>query len=174
MKNLIVTFLLTFSIAAQAFDDGHLDAHVHGLIEMNLVAEANLVEVYITSPLMNLVGFEYAPRTKTEKAAINVMATHFETPQKWLQFDGSVCQLIHHRVSHGEDHDHDHARHESMHAELEANYQFKCDSDNLNSVAVSLQELFPAIESITLSWIVDTVSGLATLHHGDSVVYFRQ
>jgi hypothetical protein len=177
MKNLIIASLLTFSFSAHAFDDAdaHLDAHVHGLVEINLVAEASHVEIQITSPLMNLVGFEYAPRTEAERTAIHTVATHFETPHKWLKFNDNICQLRHHFVSHGDEYDahHDHDKHENQHAELEAKYQFKCESDSLDSMTVSLQKLFPAIESITLIWVVNAASGLATLHHGDGTVYFK-
>jgi len=182
MKNIVFTSLLTLSCTASAFNDAHLDAHVHGLVEINLVAEATHIELNITSPLMNLVGFEYAPRTEAEKAALHAMAAHFDTPHKWLQFNGNQCELTQHNISHGKDehddhdhhHGHDHDKQESQHAELEANYQFKCDSKGLDSVTVYLQEHFPAIESITLNWIVDTASGSATLHHDDRQVSFKQ
>ena len=179
MKRFIVTLLLTFSCAVSAFDDAHLDAHVHGLVEMTLVAEAAHIEVHITSPLMNLVGFEYAPRTESEKAAIQAMAAHFDSPHKWLQFNGSQCELSNHDINHGKDehdgHDHHHGHeHGAEHAELEATYRFKCDTADLNSVTVSLQDHFPAIESITLNWVVDTTSGTTTLDHNDRQVYFKQ
>jgi len=91
MKSLIFAVLIWPSYTVYAFDDEHIDAHVHGLVEINLIAEANHIEVEITSPLMNLVGFEYAARTEAEKVAIHAMAAHFDGPHEWLQFNGSLC-----------------------------------------------------------------------------------
>ena len=177
MKSLIFAVLIWPSYTVYAFDDEHIDAHVHGLVEINLIAEANHIEVEITSPLMNLVGFEYAARTEAEKVAIHAMAAHFDAPHEWLQFNGSLCELTHRNIHYGEDEHDDHGHHDnhdSPHAELEANYKFKCNSEGLDSVTVSLQEYFPAIDSIKLNWIVDTTSGTATLRHDDRQVYFKQ
>ena len=51
---------------AQAHDN---KAHVHGSAVLQVVMDGETVELALQSPLDNLVGFEHAPRTESQKKA---------------------------------------------------------------------------------------------------------
>jgi hypothetical protein len=149
---------------------------------MTLVSDANIIDIQITSPLMNLVGFEYQAKTPAENKAIAEMSEVFDKPQDWLTFHDSYCQLTQHDVNftdqdhtdHEDDHhQHDHQVGQTQHAELEASYQFSCDEGELNALTISLNHYFKGIESIAVSWIVDEQSGITTIHHREQKIVFN-
>ena len=49
-------------------------AHAHGVATLQVVVDGNLLTLNFESPLDNLVGFEHAPRTDRQKAAVRRMA----------------------------------------------------------------------------------------------------
>lgn len=176
MKIIEFIFLLGWSQLVLADDHENLAAHVHGLVEMSLVAEANIVEINIESPLMNLVGFEYQAQTEAEKEEVQNMIEIFKAPEKWLRFiDTANCQLTQQLVDYGEEahHEHKHEKEETLHSELQASYQFTCAVNRLSSLEVLLQNHFPAIESIELSWIMNNQAGITILHHGEKQVHLK-
>ncbi|MEA3182317.1 MAG: hypothetical protein QOI59_5840 [Gammaproteobacteria bacterium] len=52
---------------ADEFEQHH--AHEHGKVTLNVAIEGSTLLVELDAPAINVVGFEHAPRTKTEKAA---------------------------------------------------------------------------------------------------------
>ncbi len=48
----------------------HHEAHVHGVARMNVALEGNALFIELISPAANIVGFEHAPRTDEQKAAV--------------------------------------------------------------------------------------------------------
>jgi len=67
-------------------------AHVHGVAEMRVVVDCAQLEVPLESPLDNLLGFEHAPRTETERAAVRTMAA---TLRKSRLFAAPAIRLSH-------------------------------------------------------------------------------
>lgn len=49
-------------------------AHAHGAASLQVAVDGNLLTLNFESPLDNLVGFEHAPRTDRQKAAVRRMA----------------------------------------------------------------------------------------------------
>lgn len=47
-----------------------LDTHVHGLSELTIAMEGKSLEIQLTSPAMNLVGFEHKASSKKDNAAV--------------------------------------------------------------------------------------------------------
>ena len=47
--------------------------HVHGTGELHVVIAANRLAIELHSPLENLLGFEHAPRTDKQRAAVKAM-----------------------------------------------------------------------------------------------------
>ena len=56
--------------------------HVHGAAALHVAIEDNRLVLELTSPLDNLVGFERAPRSDREKAAVRAMAARLREPEK--------------------------------------------------------------------------------------------
>jgi hypothetical protein len=55
-------------------------AHVHGVAELRVVVDGAQLEAVLESPLDNLLGFERAPRTEAERAAVRAMVARLRQP----------------------------------------------------------------------------------------------
>ncbi len=55
--------------SSQAETKRELGAHFHGTAALNVVLDGDQVRAELVMPAMDMVGFEYAPRTDDEKAA---------------------------------------------------------------------------------------------------------
>ena len=68
--SLAVAFFATHGpVAAQTERD--LDSHEHGAASINVVIDATAVFVELESPWNNLVGFEHAPSTDSQREAVH-------------------------------------------------------------------------------------------------------
>jgi len=160
-KLFLYLFLFGFMSTTSYAEKHHEhEAHVHGLVEMTLVADGKTVEVAIESPLMNLVGFEHQAQTPQEHEALAAAELFFKKPDQWLQFKTAKCKLIHTNVVLG----HDDAK--SEHNDLDASYQYQCDKSTITAVNINLQQHFSGIEKIDLNWLVNGQAGTNTLANG--------
>jgi hypothetical protein len=75
LKHSIVPASCTALLAALAVHAA--PAHVHGIATLDVVVEGQALDIELESPLDNLVGFEHAPRTSGEIAAVRAMARQF-------------------------------------------------------------------------------------------------
>ena len=94
-------------------DDEHREhgAHVHGAAELTVALIDGQAEIMLETPAFNLVGFEYAPNTDDEKAAVAAATETLETG-KWLSLtDAAGCSLasadVDNTMAEG-DHDEEH------------------------------------------------------------------
>ena len=116
--------------------------HEHGAVTLNLAIEGNSLAVELEAPAINVVGFERAPRTADERAAMSAAAAwlfsgagmigvpkaagcrrdsaSLEVPD-WAK---STSSRDH---AHDHDHDHDHG-HDSGedHADYRASIRYTC------------------------------------------------
>ncbi|MDJ0683682.1 MAG: DUF2796 domain-containing protein [Alphaproteobacteria bacterium] len=104
--------------AAGASDREH-GAHVHGVATLNVAVEGDTVEMALTAPGADIVGFEYTPKTAEEKAAVKDAATFLEDASGLFAFPPEAgCQMQEARVDSallGPDHDHDHKHEDHDH-----------------------------------------------------------
>ena len=196
-------FLISFAgfinnaYAEQA--EGSLEAHVHGLSELTIAMENDAVEIQLTSPAMNLVGFEHRATSKKDIAAVENAESILRKHKALFSFSGSVCKHLetavdvstlidindHHYESHKDEHHHesqkgehhhghkDHGEAES-HSEIVAKYKFSCrDASKLSSIEVALFDYFRGIHEIHAMWVVHSQQGSKELTANNTVVQFR-
>jgi hypothetical protein len=74
MKKIILSlfFALSFTCAAQAAETH--GAHEHGAAKMNVSVEQDTVIIELDSPLDSILGFEHAPKTAKQRAAVQAMS----------------------------------------------------------------------------------------------------
>lgn len=155
------------------------DSHVHGGAAMSVVSEGRLVMVELETPLYNLIGFEYAPRTDAEKRAVMAAQTELSNPEDWIKFndaagcffmsrakeitlfsDDAAHQSSDHRhddaKSGEQDHDHDHDY--GSHKDVILSYSANCAApQKLETVIVDIFERFPAMTTIELVYLGPSV-----------------
>ncbi|MFT6791033.1 MAG: hypothetical protein ACJA04_000233 [Cellvibrionaceae bacterium] len=169
-----------------------LDAHVHGLSELTIAAEGNFFEIQLTSPAMNLVGFEHRASTSKDIATVENAALTLRQHDALFLLSGTDCEHVntsidlsklidtddhahaHQSESNEDEHKHEgHAQNES-HSEVVANYKYRCKHvAPLSSITVSLFESFPGIQKIHAMWVKQTQQGAATLTPNNRIVVFR-
>lgn len=69
--------------------------HRHGVAVLELAAEGAGLTLRLIAPLESLIGFEHAPRTRAQEAAVVRMRETFEGPQPLLRPDEAAgCRSV--------------------------------------------------------------------------------
>lgn len=90
LTRLPLAWLLAVPLAALA--QGH--AHVHGVAKMDIAVEAKKINVNFVSPLDNLVGFERAPRTDSERKRADEAVARLRAGDQMFKFDPAAgCKM---------------------------------------------------------------------------------
>ena len=124
------SFITVIGVYSTSFAQEHrdnIDAHVHGLSEMTIAIEGKTLEIEITSPANNLVGFEHKATTETDIAAVENALSILKQHDSIISFtQESACTLQRldidssslldsHHASNEEHGHHDNAHHDNKH-----------------------------------------------------------
>jgi Protein of unknown function (DUF2796) len=111
--------------------------HEHGKVTLNAALEGTALVIGLDAPAINVVGFEHAPRTDTEKAAVTAAARLLNAGNGLFGFPGEAkcafrgSQLMapHWEEEKADSHSHHegHEEHEH-HADYEASFTFQCEA----------------------------------------------
>lgn len=182
----LVLWAALASTAAAAADGGHRhhDAHQHGVARLTVGAEGAGVEVELTSPAANLVGFEHRPRDAAEAAAVEAALAALREGARLFQLpEAAGCSLHGAEVEtplaagtgpgHEHEHEHEHGSEHPGHADVHARYRFRClHPRQLTHLRVNLFEAFPATARVEAEYATDRGQGAARLTADDPVLRF--
>tara|TARA_R110000782_G_scaffold3506_1_gene12863 strand:- start:71 stop:670 length:600 start_codon:yes stop_codon:yes gene_type:complete len=158
-----VTLLAGLVVAAgpAASAEREHGAHEHGVGQLSLAVEGNVVEIEITAPGADIVGFEHAAETEADRAALAAAAARLKDAVALFRFPPKAdCRLeeaeVHSALlddahDHEKKHDHDkgHAHEAEGHAEFRAHYHFRCaDPAALSHVDLGYFTAFPAAREL--------------------------
>ncbi|MEM9421297.1 MAG: DUF2796 domain-containing protein [Pseudomonadota bacterium] len=165
----LTLFLIGLSTQAAAEPHAH-KAHAHGKAELFVISEDSLLTIQLTADLVDLVGFEHAPKTADETTAIETLHAALSNTEQADQYialpPDASCTIKSASTKggyapreddqdedhHGEDHD-DHHGDEHM---LTAQWVWECSQmKRLKRLEVSLFEQFPAIVHIKANILTD-------------------
>ena len=100
-------------------DDSFLqhDAHIHGVVELNIAQDGNDLLLEITAPGSDIVGFEHAPQTQKQTQAIQQAMLTLNKPSSLFEINSDAnCELtdsyVNQSLSEQSDDDHDHSGHD--------------------------------------------------------------
>lgn len=173
---LALPFALLPLVVAQAHDEhlhdhdhahGSIGAHEHGVARLNAVLEGNALELEMESPAMNLVGFEHAASSDTDKTKVAAVRQQLEHPLALFGLDKDAgCSEGTHELKSplfgdapsADDKDHEHAGehdHEHQHSDINAHYKLTCSSpEKLAQIDLApLFKAFPATQKINVQLI---------------------
>lgn len=128
-------------------------AHEHGVVQLSVAIEGQLLTIDMQAPLDNLLGFERAPRTDAERAAAASMLARLRAPEVGaplfipaasaqcslteVQVQAPVLEPVAQKGSAGE------------HADLDARYGFTCaQPGELSSLEVGLFDAYRRVRRI--------------------------
>ena len=197
-----IALALSTATASEKHDHGHehehehehenrqQGAHVHGIGQLNLALDGRELYIELDSPAANIVGFEYAPSSDADRAALDkAMAALSDGERLFRLTPAAGCRLGDAKIAsallddHGHDeHKHDEHKHDDhkhdghdheTHADIRATYQFACDNPGaLDGVVVEVFEAFPGTERLQMQFVIGERQGAAELTPADHVVNF--
>ncbi len=71
-----------------------LEAHVHGALELTIAMENDMLEIQLTSPAMNLVGFEHKVSTRENIEAVERAELQLGKHEALFLFSGRRCEHL--------------------------------------------------------------------------------
>ena len=159
-----------------------VDAHVHGEATMKIVIEGPLLEIELSSPAANFLGFEHTAHTPEELKKVNEAQRLLSQTDLIIRLSESSC--IHSKTNidqtnllkstddhHGHDHDHDHKSNENEHSDISITYEYKCERPP-TEMLVTLFDYFPAVQRLEAMWVSETRQGREILSSGQRVIEF--
>ena len=188
IATLIIMFLFALRAGAESSHHHHdhdvpqQDAHLHGYVELTLAIEGDQLEIQLTSPAINIVGFEHKATSKQQLQAIEQAKQTLESPAMLFSFSGSDCAstlatahfpvLDEHHTDHGNHEDHESDK--ENHSEITASYKYNCsEGKQIDAVQVNLIKYFPTIEKIKAMWLSDLKQGASELTSESNLILIR-
>jgi hypothetical protein len=178
---LLLLGIIGVAFAARAFaeeafaeEPGHreLGAHEHGRGTLNIAVEGNRLSMELEVPGADIVGFEHAPSTPKQKAAVEAAKKRLAAPQTLFKLPASAgCVLDSSQVAiEAEDHDHDAKEHEPKsadgapkkadeheeheHSQFHVQYAFTCKAPaNLTSIEFGYFAAFAGAQKLEVNLI---------------------
>jgi hypothetical protein len=173
-------------------DDEHRQhgAHVHGITALSLALEGQKAQIELDSPAANIVGFEHAPSSESDHAALDKAVATLKDGDRLFRFDDDAgCRMEtanvaselldeehedHTKEGHEDaQHEHEHEHEGETHSDIEAAYHFECDEPGkLAQLTIELFEAFPGMEKLEVQYVIESKQGAAELTATDHVVKF--
>ena len=165
---LSILIFFNFSIAKiYAEETRQVDKHEHGVGELNIATEGDVIELEFMIPGADIVGFEYVAKSDADIASIKKALQTFENYENIFTLPtNSRCQLTEKQVALKEDEDDhddhdDHDEHdehdehaEENHNEFYAKYSFECgDTKAINKVEFPYFSTFPNSGELEVQFI---------------------
>lgn len=182
MKRLLPALAALLCAATAVAQHNHAPhaPHAHGVAELRVAIEGAVVEIEFSSPLDNLVGFEHAPRTAQQRAALASATTALNDFERVFALPAAAgCVLIttalehpfaagHDRRAEHPQHDEHHGGHDDQHtdghAELRVTYSLRCATPAaLDRLQIRLFEHFPRTRQIRAERMSPRGQSAATL-----------
>ena len=145
-------------------------AHQHGVAQLDVVVDPARVTLELETPLDNLVGFERAPRTDAERAAVDKALARLREADKLFRIDSVAgCALDKVTLASavlglGAAPGATAAQNKGEHAELNARFEFICKTgQRAGFVEVELFEAFAQMKRINLQLVLPRGQMKATL-----------
>ena len=165
------------------------DVHVHGIAALNFVLEGKEVHIEFESPAANIVGFEHAPSTEADYAALDKAVATLKEGNPLFKFnDKAGCRMETAKVvsslldEEHDGHEDEHAyeeknnkeqEHQEDHSDIEVSYHFECTApDKLKQLTVELFDVFPGTEKLKVQYIIENKQGGLELTAADHVIKF--
>ena len=139
-----------------AAEKRELGSHEHGAATLQLAVEDDTVEIVLEVPGRNIVGFEHAPETDEQGAAVEEARRRLADPLSLFSMAGATgCTVAEAEVE---------LHREGDHNAFEASYALSCgDAVAITGIGTTLLELYPTIERIEVEYATPAGQGAGEL-----------
>lgn len=148
-------------------------SHVHGIAQLDLVADGEDLHLVLGSPAANIVGFEHAPREPGQRATLTSAMQTLRGDSLFVPSPQAGCALVDAHIEtpwtaadHPDPVAEDAHRHHSSepatptHTDIIAEYRLRCrDPAALTGLEIRLFEAFPRTERIVVQFVVGDRQG---------------
>ena len=173
MRILLTVLFSTLSATAVLSEETRqLDAHEHGVGELNIAIEGKSVAMELKAPGADIVGFEYEAASAEDRASIDQALAQLSAPLELFTLPAAAecvatetnAALEQEEIAekdHDHDHGHDHgekseAKAEASHTEFHANYMLTCSKpDAITTINFPYFDLFPNAQELDVQLITD-------------------
>jgi len=104
-------------------------AHEHGKVTINVAVEDELLVIELDSPAANVIGFEHAPRTDSDRAAVHAASELLSGHGLFGMTPEALCQFVEAQVKAPRwapaDRNQGQPQHEE-HVDYEARFTYRC------------------------------------------------
>jgi hypothetical protein len=159
-KRSLLIFLLLISSFANAESHGKSKgAHVHGTIKIEMAVEGKTIDLSIDGPAESFVGFEYTPKTASEKKAWSNAETTWNKDllTKIFRLDKSLgCKITSatFKQEMDEEENKDAKKEAGVHSDINADAKITCNKELLGqNLMVALKKNFPKIKKLAVELI---------------------
>src|SRR5690606_16492694 len=164
MSRLLPSLCLLLLPGLSLADAGHgdvasLQAHHHGVAELNLAIEGDLLELELHSPAINLLGFEHTPIDPQQRAALKRLRDELASPAALLGLPPQ-CELLEQQlhsplleISGQEQRGHQGEQH--GHADLLARYRYRCAPPPAGLDLAGLFARFPELQRLDVQLVTE-------------------
>ncbi len=172
MKRIFPALIAVIATSSVAEDSRELDAHEHGVGELNIAVDGDTIAMELHAPGADIVGFEYEAKSAEDRAAIDSAVATLAKPLDLFVLPAAAeCSVTqasaaleseeghdahdHKEYAEGEAHeDHDHEEHaehghddhgdeEASHTEFHAEYILTCgNADALSGIEFAYFDAF--------------------------------
>lgn len=152
-RRYVLPFLFSAMTTLASAAERQLGPHVHGQATVNVSAEGSALDVELSLPGHDAVGFEHPPASAAESAAL-AKATATVDMAAWLQPSGAAaCTLATHSVQAN---GYGAVREPGGHADFDATYHFQClHPGQLRTLDIRLIQAFPSVQKVVVNTITD-------------------
>jgi hypothetical protein len=145
------------AVAQSADGAVHQHAHVHGVAKLGVAVQGATVTLALESPLDSLIGFEHAPRSAAERAAVTALRATMHAPRELFKFNTeAACSLVKAEAESALFAAAPAASASSEHADLDASFEYACAQPaKLATLDVDLFKVYPRLHSVSVEVATD-------------------
>jgi hypothetical protein len=147
------------AVAQSAGGAVHQHAHVHGVAKLGVAVQGATVTLALESPLDSLIGFEHAPRSAAERAAVAALRATMQAPRELFKFNTeAACSLVKAEAESAlfAAAPAASASASSEHADLDASFEYACAQPaKLATLDVDLFKVYPRLHSVSVEVATD-------------------
>jgi len=180
----LATLALVAAAPVSAQETREMDVHEHGVSTFELAIEHGKVEMNLTSPGADIVGFEYAASSDADKDAVEAAIRVMLLPENIVTLPKAAeCRLtevlahLHTGDDDHADHEDDHDDHDdhadgdnhdhdggAEHSEFHVRYKFACaHAEKLTAITFPFFEQFTNAQEIEALFVTETGAGAAEI-----------
>lgn len=142
--------------------------HVHGITTLDIALDRQTLQIALSAPGANMVGFEHPPHDAGEKQRLGAVLATLGAPGDWLHpAKAADCRLL---DAHVEPHGFSAASSSAgpEHADVDARYDYRCDKpDALDHIDVHLTDRYPATHQVIANLVLPQRQDRQVLGPGD-------